>query len=208
MPAVYMPRAFQGGCVRSGNRHAMKPADAGRAKPSESHRFVSRTQPRAPSSRLLQCGWTGPSGIKARAMRFRARNLDSCLILVGDTNAFRREERVRPVKKDGCRIVRSWCRAETCRAAIFGEDDDRPCSGSPIRSRKHQSLRLTDPLIPFGFHQQPPRLPAVLPRGARLPAPPGALRGKLPQGRQLRESPDGLGRVSSEGWSLRGATET
>lgn len=34
---------------------------------------------------------------------------------------------------------------------------------------KAPSLRLTDPLSPFGFHQQPPRLPAVLPRKRGCP---------------------------------------
>ena len=47
---------------------------------------------------------------------------------------------------------------------------------SPRRlSRNDQSLLLSDPLSPFGFHQQPPQLPAVLPRERGCPPHPGAL---------------------------------
>lgn len=62
----------------------------------------------------------------------------------------------------------------------------------------HQSLRATDPLRPFCFLRQPPRLRTVL-APKRLPAPLRALGVKLPPRRQCRESPDVLLRAASEG---------
>ncbi len=47
---------------------------------------------------------------------------------------------------------------------------------SPIRPRTNQSLRLSDPLTPCGFHRQPPRLRTVLPRVRGCPPHSEALR--------------------------------
>ena len=53
---------------------------------------------------------------------------------------------------------------------VAAVQDDASAGGPlPVRYRRHQSLRLTDPLSPFGFLRQPRRLRTVLPRERGCP---------------------------------------
>ena len=65
------------------------------------------------------------------------------------------------------------------------------------------SLLLTDPLIPFGFGQQPPRRGTRVGAFPRLPAPRPDLGGQAGAKAPVQTAPDGLFRASSEGRSLR-----